>query len=103
MLAKGANGVEPGSIPSKRRGRKLDRQRPFLDAVDLEDEEDGIRTDIGDALLDRLIELRDGRIRHVAGIDELGIAADRAQKSGQWREILQSFIAADGFCQRLAG
>ena len=96
MRAEAAHRLEPGAVIGQRRSLQLLLQRLILDAVDLEGEEDGLGGDVGDALLDRLIEAAVLRIAHIAGIDELGVAADLSQ------DILQRLIGLDRLGQRLA-
>ena len=96
MRAEAAHRLEPGPVARERGGLQLLLQRLVVDAIDLEGEEDGFGGDVGDALLDRLVEAAVLRIAHIAGIDELGVAADLSQ------DILQRLIGLDRLGQLLA-
>jgi hypothetical protein len=96
MSAKRPHHVEPGPVMGKRRRLQLFCQRRVLDAVDLEDEEDRLGADIGQSLLDGLIKLRDLRVCHISGVNQLGIAANAPDK------ILQCVVGGHGFAKLFA-
>jgi hypothetical protein len=72
-------------------------ERGIVDAVELEREEQHVQRGGGDALVHVAIELGAHRIGGVAGIDELGIGADAAER------VVERLVALDHRGQRLAG
>ena len=93
VRTEGAHLLQPGAVA----GDPFVFQQPghgrILDAVELQAEEDQAAGDVVDLLADALLELADRGIGHVAGIEQLGIAADAAHG------LLQRLVTRDRPCQ----
>ena len=72
-------------------------QRGIVDAVEFEREEQQMDRGRRDALIDVAIEFGALRIGHVAGMDELGIGADAAER------VVERLVALDRGGQRPPG
>ena len=95
-------GTEDPDVPDPRRVTvqplrlQLVRDLPVFDKVDLEGKEHEIGGDLGDPLLEGLVEPGDLGVRDVAGIYQLGVAHQARER------LVDVLVFGDGFAQRIA-
>ncbi len=90
VRTEGANVPEPRPIALQRRGREQLGKAFVLEAIELEREEERARRDISHLLAHVLRLARDGRVRHVGGVAQPGVAREPPER------LRDSLVLGDG-------
>ena len=91
-----ADGIEPRFVVHQRGGFFVGGGECFiLELVDFEAEENDLRGNRRQLFHRILVELRDRGVAHIAGVEQLGVAAETAEG------VLHRLEATDGFGQRI--